>query len=941
MADKSVVTKFSTAIERAFTETPKPADRQEDFDRWYPRFASADYNTAIGTIVGVKDASLLNDLRDAYLKLYFKYAANKLNVHFARSDQVFFELFDRCRQLSTKKRDLLSEWAVLLDDKKDSQVKKRFQELSPTYQSKIRALIPRPPAPVKTILDFLRDEYQKQRGYPPKSNVDLYDFDPRGETLKAGFEATLLALQRAWQACIPANDEIPNTYFHSLLKSYRVDYLAPLSKQGILQLLQVIKYLQDRIFLRRENMGSWTRISGGDTDPLTCELYATACIQLLKFAKGNLLLESNRDGFTTEERAYFLAPLRSPKREYVYYSNIEDRFTRPLLDVPATFALTDTFLDLMLLTRCDLAGTSLVPLGEQLRVRNRWKVFEDLGEKAMKFDANAVAQILAEPKNKKALDEFAELLEIEVPIGNKEIGLATARIGASPGVHKTYGQVTIIHIDPKNWKHNDFYIEFAALKPALFLVHTDYITEKVYGSRVYDVHRSTVGITHVVEIMFTMMGFMPVIVEAGFAGLIQEVLIAYASGKAEEVAAEINPTFGKIVGFALQIVAPRKSFAREVVEPPPSPRVPEKINILEVKSGRAIDSTGAKQANADWLDRAVESPKPKIPERSNIVEAKAGKTVDSSGANQPNAGWLNRNVEASSSGVPRQSADPGRVVQQKMVGEALQKKAIPANDLPSSGSVQTLPEAVVQNDTMALQQTSSGDVAVQSGSKPVAGGKGVTYEPSASKTPTKPDAKFNESVDSARGKVASKPAPASRSVGGRASNTSAARGTASPAKVPEVAHSGSNYRILGDGARLKAAVRGYHVYEYLDENGRVLYVGQSGTFRGTQPGTNPNVPRVNRLDATAMEKPFHNMLKRLDMSHINTPWIQEARQVRVSYDLSWAEMETLENQIIKDNFGQSYNWNVKGPSARLNQYGTAPRVKIGSDRTVTFDFEAL
>ncbi|MBZ5650806.1 MAG: hypothetical protein LAO18_10015 [Acidobacteriia bacterium] len=668
MGDKSLIAKFSSAIERAYTEKPKPADRQEDFDRWYPTFASADYNTAIQIIVGVKDAPVLNDLRDAYVKLYFKYATNKLNVHFARSDQIFFELFDRCRQLSTKKRDLLSEWAAQLDDKNDKQAKKRFQELSQTYQSKIRALIPKPPVPVKTILDFLRDEFQKQRGYTPKSNVDLYDFDPCGDTLKAGFEGNLLALQRAWQACIPANDDISNKFFHAVLGTYR-DYLAALSKQGILQLLQVIKYLQDRIFLRRENMRSWTRISGGDTDPLTCELYATACIQLLKFAQGNLVLKSNRDSFTPEERAYFLAPLRNPKREYVYYSNIEDRFTRPLRDVPATFKLTDSFLDVMLLTRSELAGTSLVPLAEMLRVRNRWKVFEALGEKAMKLDANAVAQILAEPENKKALDEFAELLAIEVPIGNKELGRATARVGASPGVHKAYGKVTIIHIDPKNAKRNDFYVEFEALKPGLFLVHTDYITEKVYGSRVYEVHLSTVGITHVIEFMFMMMGFMPVLVEAGFAGLIQEILIAYASGKAEDVAAEINPTLGKVVGFAVQIVAPRKNFARKIVEPPPT-TVPERPNIFEVKAGRATDSTGAKQVNPDWLNRSIESPSSRVPERPNIVEAKAGQAIDSTGAKQVNTDWLNRSVESPSSKVPE-------------LPQALEVKASKATDVAS------------------------------------------------------------------------------------------------------------------------------------------------------------------------------------------------------------------------------------------------------------------
>jgi hypothetical protein len=294
-------------------------------------------------------------------------------------------------------------------------------------------------------------------------------------------------------------------------------------------------------------------------------------------------------------------------------------------------------------------------------------------------------------------------------------------------------------------------------------------------------------------------------------------------------------------------------------------------------------------------------------------------------------------------GVPD---DSSHLVQQEMVVTAKQKTATPANDTDVRTG-QVLPKAVAQNDAAALQATGEGAVVVQGTPSPVAGGSGVTYQPSAIRKPVQPDTKFDASVDAARGKVASKPASDSRSAGGRTSGTPTTRGTVTPRPVP-VAHSktfdnGSSYRILGDKAQLKNTTSGYHVYVYLDENGKVLYVGQSGTFRGTQPGTNPRVrPRVERVKPGTPEKPVHNWVDRLDESHMNTPWIGKARTVRVYHDLSYSEMQGLENQIIDQNMGlnHTWNWNERGPSGRLGGLGVAEHVTVGADRTTTFGIEA-
>jgi hypothetical protein len=303
----------------------------------------------------------------------------------------------------------------------------------------------------------------------------------------------------------------------------------------------------------------------------------------------------------------------------------------------------------------------------------------------------------------------------------------------------------------------------------------------------------------------------------------------------------------------------------------------------------------------------------------------------------------------SARGVPD---DSGKLVQQKMVGSALQKTAKPANDGGAPNAGQVLPQAEAQNDAAApaLQRTGTGGASVQVAPRPVAGGSGVTYQPSASKAPVKPDAHFDESVDAARGKVSSSPAPSGRSTGGRASGAPTTRGTTDAGSVP-VARSktfdnGSRYRILGDRTRLRGSTSGYQVYVWLDEDGRVLYVGRSGSFKGTQPGSNPRVrPRVEAVKPGTPEEPFHNWVDRLDESHIKTPWIGQARKVRVYSDLSYSEMTAVEDHIIDQNRGvkHTWNWNEKGGDfAPLGDLGVAQHVmkNIGSDRTTTFGFEA-
>jgi hypothetical protein len=96
--------------------------------------------------------------------------------------------------------------------------------------------------------------------------------------------------------------------------------------------------------------------------------------------------------------------------------------------------------------------------------------------------------------------------------------------------------------------------------------------------------------------------------------------------------------------------------------------------------------------------------------------------------------------------------------------------------------------------------------------------------------------------------------------------------------------SGAPYRFLGVPAEFAASRHGHHVYEYLDKEGKLLYVGKSGGVTG-----------------------HADWVQRIGKDHRYTDWIGEAHLVRVTNQLTEQEMWALEQVLI--------------PSARYNKKG--------------------
>src|SRR4029077_13813936 len=72
-------------------------------------------------------------------------------------------------------------------------------------------------------------------------------------------------------------------------------------------------------------------------------------------------------------------------------------------------------------------------------------------------------------------------------------------------------------------------------------------------------------VVYITNIIFMAMGFLPVLIEAGFAGLIYEIALFYTSNVIEEQASKVNPIFGKVLGLLIQTFAPRPGFKPKIV----------------------------------------------------------------------------------------------------------------------------------------------------------------------------------------------------------------------------------------------------------------------------------------------------------------------------------------------------------------------------------------
>ena len=566
MSDKTVE-RFTQAVERVFSaDLEKLAKR--DFEKYQHALKDA-YDAAIRIVIAVKDAKVLAALMKSYLTLYERYASKPDNIHYYRSDQLFEILVEQSGKV--KDETLFETWdGYFLPSAGIVSFRNRYNDLSPTSKSKIDAF--RQAERVKrrqtrSVLDVLRDEYLRQVKIPPKSNAELYDFNPRPGISPSSLDYEVGRVMKAWKI---QGGEFTKDNAEALNKAIDafVEFLKKQGRGDLLTLFQIIRVLRlrmaDKVEYAVKGDDVESRRTKGDPHErvLQYALYGVACIELLSIAQATRLYTRNRLGFTAEETEFFGRPVEQD--DFQYRSNIHNVLAAPFKGPGIAVGQIKAFLGAYVLTANQLHGCDLVPLGRTLEIQQKWRLANEMTDlialATRHKDAERLNAIFADPDNAAALAVLTELSTTRVVAKNPQVlGQKLLTAGTRVGSHSKYGDIAVVYIEPND--HNYYYVEFSTLRPQIFHVDQYWIDNRVYGEAIMEMYRSTVGVVEFTQLIFAAMGFMPVLIEAGFAGLIYELALNYVSGKVEEMASEIDPTFGKVLGFLIQTFAKRPDFS--------------------------------------------------------------------------------------------------------------------------------------------------------------------------------------------------------------------------------------------------------------------------------------------------------------------------------------------------------------------------------------------
>jgi hypothetical protein len=112
MSDSQGVKSFSAAIARAFSRAAGDIKDPTEFANKIGALLRKDYEDASAIVVSAKSRDFLAALMTAYLGLYSKYQANKLNVHYNRSDQLFDVMIEQTSEISDV--SLFQTWDAIL-----------------------------------------------------------------------------------------------------------------------------------------------------------------------------------------------------------------------------------------------------------------------------------------------------------------------------------------------------------------------------------------------------------------------------------------------------------------------------------------------------------------------------------------------------------------------------------------------------------------------------------------------------------------------------------------------------------------------------------------------------------------------------------------------------------------------------------------------------------
>jgi hypothetical protein len=530
-----------------------------------------------------------------------------------------------------------------------------------------------------SILDTLRQMYRKTNERPAQSVEELYQFDPfPDKQLHTQYRQVVAALEAAWRqaeqqltarsyAYNPATTatelvRLQNTGYNGF--KLRFEAFASFLHQkrnDDRALFQLLKWSRDVVRPVKAASGGKT-FSKGAAVHLEEEVYVHIIFEIYLNAVGEKHLVRRPEGFTTAEKAFFLDPLKPAQ----YYSNFLNRFKLvfPGGDQPSNVE----------------AFTKLATLYSQL--------------------------ILFARSQRLALVNDDLALKIEAKLQDTPgYELATRRFSTKGSSNWAYAQDTfaigdLIGTDIRvayfeGSRPTSIYLELATAPGFLFEATLSRFTRKVETGLYQLLWLYNKGLIPLLQKFFEIIGYLPVLIEAGFVGVAKQVIQDQIAGAALKDASEGFGVDLSALGMLLPLLPTHKlpgGKAPALQEPPTSTGLPQKT----LTSG---DATASKALSTLAGDDA------KALSRLSPGDARATKAIEASLAKND----------------PRMA----KVIEQQLAKD--EHRMAQARAVEAPAAQQAEPRAIAQGEGRTAQ--------AQAGDRLTTGG-GSTTEPRSSQTKT-------------------------------------------------------------------------------------------------------------------------------------------------------------------------------------------------------------
>jgi hypothetical protein len=600
MGQKQQIAKFGTLLDTVFSKKMERMNDQSMFTYVYRDLFKSEYNSLRKIVFSASDSGFLKALMKSYITLYDQYSDNRNLIRYYKSDQLFLFLVEQSAKVGDD--GLLELWAAPLkgtDDTGSHSLRKRYLDLDPNFQRQVDIFIKNEREKRRSrrsLLDVLRDAYQKVHGKKP-TNAELYDFNPK--SYGGGLiENQIKTVQNRWLDARKDGSDANLEAFAAALTAIS-DWFREIGNQKVLHLFQVVKSV---------HLPPEVPDLSEDRSVLMHGLYAIACIRLHGAALRAGLYAKNLKGFTKEEVEFFAAPMR--KSSFYYRSNIVTALSGELRNPEPPIGAIAGMLNTFLVVKARMPDITLLGLEETLRIQKTWTMVEDLTEDigfaSGNDDVEKIAALMTDARNAEAVQALREIGSTKVTLtSGQDLGSRVLSAGSKLGRRGAAGAVSVAYIDPDDLR---IIVEFSAFKPQLFHAPNPWVADQQYGQKITEIHDATIGIVQLTELMFLAMGFMPVLVQAGFAGLIYEVAFTYASGKLEEQLVKIDPVLGKVLGLAIGIFSPRPDFKPKLktdwVEHADDSLLAQKLDFIPTKESVADNGVSAERRGLGDLGAA-------------------------------------------------------------------------------------------------------------------------------------------------------------------------------------------------------------------------------------------------------------------------------------------------------------------------------------------------